>query len=109
MFKGAQSHRVERSLLSKDQGSDSKSYSGHREITLLYASIKNSEFSIFISFIVIAKVFRHIMRGAFTEVLGKPGSHSSRLSLRGPQHGRHFEKPNEHIASHLQDPANSHT
>ena len=99
----------ERRLLSKGQGRDSKSYSGHREITLLYASIKNSEFSIFISFIVIAKVFRHIMRGAFTEARGTPGSHSSRPSLRGPQPGRHFEKPNEYVASHLQDSANSHT
>lgn len=66
MFKGTQSSNGELPPF-KVQGSDSKSYSGHREIALLYASIKNSEFSIFISIIIISKVFRHIMRGAFTE------------------------------------------
>lgn len=86
----------------------SRRYSGHREITLLYASIKNSEFSIFISIIIILKVFRHIMRGALTEKrwAGWPHAAPTRLLYEVPEAGRHFEKPNKHIPLQWQDLVN---
>lgn len=67
MFKGAQSTIGERASL-KGARAAVRRYWGHREITLLYASIKNSDFSIFIGVIIILKVFRHVVRGAFTEL-----------------------------------------
>lgn len=49
------------------------------------------------------KVFRHVMRGAFTEKCWADWPHAAPASLyEVPQPGRHFEKPNKHILLQLQ-------
>lgn len=67
MFKGTQSSIVELPPFKGARAAIPRVIQVTEKLPFFYASIKNSEFSIFISIIIILKVFRHIMRGAFTE------------------------------------------